>query len=95
MQIRDDKLKDFLYGGHYPRGYPANLNKQLTRKLQILKAARSLEELRTPPSNRLERLQGNLDGYWSIRVNIQYRLIFKWDKETKEATDVYFDDYHR
>ncbi len=46
------------------------------------------------PGNRLEPLVGNLKGYWSIRVNRQYRLVFKWDDEEKEAYDVYFDDYH-
>ncbi|PLS29372.1 type II toxin-antitoxin system RelE/ParE family toxin [Bifidobacterium parmae] len=94
IQTRDKKLKDFLFGGEYPKGYPIECENQLTRRLQMLKAADSLQALRSPPSNHLERLTGNLKGYWSIRVNRQYRLVFKWDGDEKEAYDVYFDDYH-
>lgn len=64
------------------------------RKLQMLKAARSPHDLKVPPGNRLEPLHGDLEGYWSIRVNKQWRLVFQWDAVNKEATDVYFDDYH-
>ncbi|MBT1163583.1 type II toxin-antitoxin system RelE/ParE family toxin [Bifidobacterium felsineum] len=64
------------------------------RKLQMLKAARELHDLKIPPGNRLEPLKGDLKGHWSIRVNQQWRLVFEWDDD-KEATDVYFDDYHK
>lgn len=64
------------------------------RRLQMLNAAHELGDLKIPPGNRLEALQGNLLGYWSIRVNQQYRLVFQWDDTNKEAYDVYFDDYH-
>lgn len=60
----------------------------------MLKAAHALGDLKVPPGNRLEPLQGDLLSHWSIRVNQQYRLVFQWDDETKEAYDVYFDDYH-
>ncbi|MFT8593397.1 MAG: type II toxin-antitoxin system RelE/ParE family toxin [Bifidobacterium sp.] len=65
----------------------------------MLNAADDLRDLKVPPGNRLEPLQGNLLGHWSIRVNQQYRLIFQlndknWDDTNKEAFDVYFDDYH-
>ncbi|WP_337647457.1 type II toxin-antitoxin system RelE/ParE family toxin [Bifidobacterium pullorum] len=66
----------------------------MKRKLQMLKAAHALHDLKVPPGNRLEPLQGNLLGHWSIRINQQYRLIFQWDDDAKEAYDVYFDDYH-
>lgn len=78
----------------YPRGYPPNLQRVIARKLQMLKAATCLNDLRIPPANRLEALKGNLAGWYSIRVNSQYRLIFRWDNKQKEAYDVYFDDYH-
>lgn len=94
MRTRDRSLLDYLYGGPYPRGYPTGLERQLKRKLQMLKAAHALGDLKVPPGNRLEPLQGDLLGHCSIRVNQQYRLIFQWDDETKEAYDVYFDDYH-
>lgn len=60
----------------------------------MLNAAHELGDLKIPPGNRLEALQGNLLGHWSIRVNQQYRLVFQWDDTNKEAYDVYFDDYH-
>ena len=66
----------------------------MKRKLQMLKAAHALHDLKVPPGNRLEALQGDLLGHWSIRINQQYRLIFQWDDDAKEAYDVYFDDYH-
>lgn len=95
MRTRDRELNDFLYGGRYPKKYPAGLERVLMRKLQILKASRELHDLKVPPGNRLEPLKGDLKGHWSIRVNQQWRLVFQWDDDNKEATDVYFDDYHK
>lgn len=95
MRTRDRELNNYLYGGAYPRGYPAGMEKPLKRKLQMLKAAHALRDLKVPPGNMLEPLKGDLLGHWSIRVNKQWRLIFQWDDEAKEAYDVYFDDYHR
>lgn len=94
MRTRTKGLTDFLYGGRYPKGYPADLERILMRKLQMLKAARELRDLRILPGNRLEPLGGDLQGYWSIRVNRQWRLVFQWNETGREATDVYFDDYH-
>jgi proteic killer suppression protein len=61
------------------------------RKLQMLDQATRLEDLRTPPSNRLEALHGNRAGRWSIRVNDQYRVCFVWDNDAYEVEIV---DYH-
>ncbi|KAB5607567.1 type II toxin-antitoxin system RelE/ParE family toxin [Bifidobacterium jacchi] len=94
METKTKELTDFLYGGRYPKGYPAGIERTLMRKLQMLKAARSLQDLRIPPGNRLEPLKGDLQNHWSIRVNQQWRLIFQWDETNKEATNVYFSDYH-
>lgn len=94
MQLRDPQLKTFLYGGPYPSDYPTGIEKTVMRKLQMLKSAKRLNDLKTPPSNHLEPLKGKLKGRWSIRINKQYRFVFKWDKNNQEATDVYFDDYH-
>jgi proteic killer suppression protein len=62
------------------------------RKLEALHAAGRLDDLLVPPSNRLEKLRGNLKGFYSIRVNDQYRVIFKW--KDGEAWDVRIVDYH-
>ena len=62
------------------------------RKLMQLDAARMIDELRIPPGNRLEILKGNRKGQWSIRINDQWRLCFRW--EDGNAEDVQIVDYH-
>ncbi|OGB95962.1 MAG: hypothetical protein A3G35_07135 [candidate division NC10 bacterium RIFCSPLOWO2_12_FULL_66_18] len=62
------------------------------RKLEALHAASRLEDLRVPPSNRLEKLRGDLHEYYSIRINDQWRVIFKWIDNN--AQDVAIRDYH-
>jgi len=59
----------------------------------MLNQARELRDLRVPPSNHLEPLKGDLKGYWSIRVNDQWRIIFTWSDGN--ARDVEITDYHR
>jgi proteic killer suppression protein len=51
------------------------------------------QDLRVPPSKHFEKLRGRLDGYHSIRVNQQWRLIFSWDGRRGEASDLYLDDH--
>lgn len=62
------------------------------RKLRMLNSSHSLLDLQIPPSNRLEKLKGDLRGYYSIRVNDQWRIIFKW--ENGNAENVTLIDYH-
>jgi proteic killer suppression protein len=62
------------------------------RRLDQLNRVRSLQDLRIPPGNRLERLRGDRAGIWSIRLNDQYRLCFTW--EDGYADDVEITDYH-
>ncbi|PFG08327.1 proteic killer suppression protein [Marinobacter sp. LV10MA510-1] len=61
-------------------------------KLDILNAVGSLEELRSPPGNRLEALKGDYVGFYSIRVNSQWRIVFRW--QGAGAHDVKIVDYH-
>ena len=58
----------------------------------ILDAAMDLTDLRVPPANRLEKLKGDLDGFWSIRINDQWRVIFRWDQRNAHEVDIV--DYH-
>lgn len=58
----------------------------------MLNTANHLDDLKVPPSNHLEKLRGNLKNFYSIRINNQWRIIFRWDH--KEATDVKIIDYH-
>ncbi len=62
------------------------------RKLEAVNAATRLGDLRVPPSNRLEKLRGNLNGFYSIRINDQWRIVFKW--LDGEALEVRIMDYH-
>mgnify|MGYP000873258265 FL=1 len=77
----------------YPsRRVPPEVRKALYRKLQMIDAAADISDLRVPPGNRLERLQGNMKGRYSIRVNDQWRVCFTW--RNGEAIGVEFCDYH-
>jgi proteic killer suppression protein len=71
---------------------PSNIQKVALRKLDYLNAAQSLEDLRVPPANHLEKLKGDLDGFYSIRINIQYRIIFRY--RDQNIYDVAIRDYH-
>ena len=65
---------------------------RVQRKLDLLNACTSVEDLRTPPANRLEKLRGDLAGFYSIRVNQQYRIVFKFANGNCE--EVRCTDYH-
>jgi proteic killer suppression protein len=71
---------------------PRRLQRAALRKLLLLDAAESLDDLRVPPGNRLEKLAGDRAGQYSIRVNDQYRVCFRW--EGGDAHDVEVVDYH-
>ena len=65
---------------------------RVQRKLDLLNACTSVEDLRTPPANRLEKLRGDLAGFYSIRVNQQYRIVFKF--ANGKCEEVRCTDYH-
>jgi toxin HigB-1 len=69
-----------------------SLGRVALRKLLLLDAAESLDDLRVPPGNRLEKLVGDREGQYSIRINVQWRVCFRW--EDGEAHDVEIVDYH-
>jgi toxin HigB-1 len=74
------------------RSFPADLRRIAQRKLQYLNVAVLLSDLRVPPGNRLEALKGDLKGHHSIRINDQWRVVFRWDGG--HAEDVRILDYH-
>jgi proteic killer suppression protein len=74
------------------RSFPRELRRIGRRKLLYLHDAGELIDLRVPPGNRLEALKGGLKGYYSIRINDQWRLVFKWDNGSSQ--DVQIVDYH-
>ena len=89
------KVTEDIYNGinsRHARQIPKELHGKICRLLDQLDAVTKLETLRVPPSNNLEKLKGNLSDYWSLRVNKQWRIIFKW--EARDAYDVEIVDYH-
>jgi proteic killer suppression protein len=68
--------------------------KKATIKLDMLNKAFRLEDLKIPPNNRLEKLSGDLAGKYSIRINDQYRIGFKWDADKRKASEIKITDYH-
>jgi proteic killer suppression protein len=75
-----------------PKGFPTDLAKVARRKLVQLNNATTLGDLVAPPGNRLEALRGDLAGKYSIRINDQWRIVFRWSNEGPE--DVEIVDYH-
>jgi proteic killer suppression protein len=81
-----------LFNDEISRRLPAGIQRVARRKLLLLSQARRLNDLRSPPGNRLEALQGNRAGQYSVRINERYRLCFRWQGE--DAFDVEIVDYH-
>lgn len=91
--FRDDWLSAFFIDDVRCRSIPADLEARLFRKLQLLDDATDDRDLRVPPSNHFEKLSGSLDGLHAIRINKRYRLIFRWNGTTGEASAIYLDDH--
>ena len=81
-----------IWNGHRSRKLPSAIQKIARRKLRMLNNAQDLNDLRSPPGNRLESLHGKRNGQYSIRINDQWRICFKWHNHT--ANDVEIVDYH-
>ena len=75
------------------RRYPAEIVRRALQQLDMLNAARDLRDLRASPGNRLELLKGDLKGYYSVRINDRWRLVFRWGPA--EIHEVRIVDYHR
>ncbi len=71
---------------------PSDIQQVALRKLRMLNRAETLQDLRVPPANRLERLVGNRNGQYSIRINDQWRICFEWQEG--DALNVEIVDYH-
>lgn len=87
-----DKTTAALFNGLKVRRLPTDIQRRAHAKLLALDAAAELNFLRVPPANRLEQLSGDRAGQWSIRVNDQWRICFRWDG--RHASDVEVTDYH-
>lgn len=82
-----------IWSGERIKGLPLEIQEIGRRKLRMLNNSQDLNDLKIPPSNRLEKLKGNLKEFYSIRINDQYRITFKW--MNSNAEEVRIIDYHK
>lgn len=87
-----DKETEAVFNGKFVRRIPQQITPLAARKLNQIHAAGNLEDLRIPPGNRLEALQGDRKGQHSIRINDQWRICFHWMATGAEAVEIV--DYH-
>ena len=87
-----DALTRSIADGSVNKGFPPDLVRRAQLLLTVLDAAVALEDLRSPPGNRLEKLSGDRAGHYSIRINKQWRICFRWTDAGAE--DVEIVDYH-
>ena len=92
IQTFADKESERLFQREPVKKFPAPVRRPALRKLLLLDAAESLDDLRAAPGNRLEKLRGRRKGQYSIRINDQWRICFRW--EAGDAYDVEIADYH-
>ena len=93
LSFSSNETKMFFETGLVPKkaGW-AKLRAVAARKLDMIDYAVKLSDLRVPPNNRLEKLSGNLKGFYSIRINDQWRVVFQWTPNGAESVDIV--DYH-
>ncbi|ETW93754.1 MAG: plasmid maintenance system killer protein [Candidatus Entotheonella factor] len=87
-----DRETERIFRRQFSRKLPQDIQRTARRKLEVLDAAGSLEDLRIPPANHLEKLSGDREGQYSIRINDQWRICFNWSEGN--AYDVEIVDYH-
>ena len=92
--IRSFKCKETekIFNRYYSKKFPNDMQRVALRKLRMLNRAQALQDLRVPPGNRLEELKGNRKGQYSIRINDQWRICFRWSEG--DAYEVEIVDYH-
>jgi proteic killer suppression protein len=94
ISFGDKATSDLFHGvsSRHVRKLQSQLPETALYKLDVLNAAQNLDDLRSPPGNRLEPLRGNFKGFHSIRINSQWRIVFRWDSNA--AHEVQIVDYH-
>ncbi len=85
-------LTQSIYQRHPSRKLPTDIQQAALRKLRMINNAFSINDLRVPPANRLEKPDGDREGQWSIRINDQWRICFEWRE--RDAYNVEIVDYH-
>lgn len=92
IQSFGDKRTQAVYDGDKPRDFPPEIIPNAVIRLEQLNYVEHVESLRIPPSNRLEKLKGKSKHLWSIRINQQWRIVFRWTDAGPE--EVRIVDYH-
>ena len=87
-----DRETEKIWNGILSKKLPIEIQDIARRKLRMLNSAQDVSDLRIPPSNKLEKLKGNLQEFYSIRINNKWRIIFKWIGN--DAYEVEIVDYH-
>lgn len=87
-----DKETEKVYSREGSRKLPIDIQQVALRKLRMINNAKTLNDLRIPPANNLEKLKGNREGEHSVRINDQWRVCFKW--KDRDAQEVEITDYH-
>jgi len=87
-----DKTTQKIWDGEWVKGFSTDIQNTARRKLRMLNNSIDVKDLMIPPSNRIEKLKGNRKDFYSIRVNNQWRLIFRW--KNGNAFNVELKDYH-
>ena len=87
-----NKETEKIWNGERFKKFPNEIQDIARRKLRMLNNSQNIADLQIPPSNRLEKLKGSLKDFYSIRINNQWRIIFKWN--TGNASEVEIIDYH-
>jgi len=88
-----DNSTEDLFNRKFVRHLPPTIQRLAYRKLLLIDGAERLDDLRMPPGNKLEKLTGDLAGKYSIRINDQWRIIFRW--KANSAYEVEIIDYHK
>ncbi|MDX5338152.1 MAG: type II toxin-antitoxin system RelE/ParE family toxin [Cyclobacteriaceae bacterium] len=87
-----DKETEKIWNGFRSKKLPYEIQEIARRKLRMIHNSHDIQDLRIPPSNRIEKLKGDLKEYYSIRINNQWRIIFKWISNDAHETQII--DYH-
>ncbi len=87
-----DRETERIWNEEISRRFPASIQQRALNKMALLNRAASISDLRVPPGNRLEALRGAREGQYSLRINDQWRLCFRW--EAGDAYEVEICDYH-
>jgi toxin HigB-1 len=92
ISFKDARARAIFDGEQPGKGFPPDLIRPARRKLMMLHAATTLDDLRSPPNNRLKKLEGSRAGQHAIRINDQFRICFVWNGT--DAAEVEITDYH-